>query len=72
MTTYTTIGSVRGSCGHAHRTIGAALACANRDNRAVKRGNGSSSYSDRGVVRSDGQRLTEREQEALDDARWSD
>lgn len=64
--TYSAVGSVRGSCPHDHRTPLAAFKCAQRDNRSVKRGNGSSSYSDRTVVRSDGQPLTEREQDAIE------
>lgn len=70
--TYTTIGSVRGSCGHNHRTLATAQACADRDNRAVKRGNGASSYSDRSVCHSDGSRLSMDEMEALQDLleRW--
>ena len=62
--TYTTIGSVRGSCGHAHRTIAAAKACADADQRACHRHGG---YSDRDVRRSDGSRLSEREHERLED-----
>ena len=41
---WTTIGSVRGACGHKHRTLGAACDCARRDNAACKRTGG---YSDR-------------------------
>jgi hypothetical protein len=67
--TYTTIGSVRGSCGHAHRTLTAAQACADADQRAVRRGHGASAYSDRTVRRSDGSPLSEREHERLQDAR---
>lgn len=51
MTRYTTWGPVRGSCGHRHRNIGAAIRCAERDYRDVRRVNGGSSYSDRGVRR---------------------
>lgn len=50
--TYTTRGDVRGACGHAHRTVGAAVECRNADRRGCKRVGG---YSDREVVRtSDG------------------
>jgi hypothetical protein len=61
--TYTTIGSVRGSCGHAHRTLSAAQACADADQRACRRRFG---YSDRVVRRSDGSPLSEQEAEALE------
>lgn len=43
---YTTQGSVRGSCGHVHRTERAAEACAARDERGCASQGG---YSDRGV-----------------------
>jgi hypothetical protein len=62
--TYTTIGSVRGSCGHAHRTIATAKACADADQRACSRHGG---YSDRSICHSDGSRLSEREYERLED-----
>ena len=41
---YTTWGSVRGGCGHLHRTLGAAEACRIADSRDCKRAGG---YSDR-------------------------
>lgn len=47
MTAYIATGSVRGDCGHRHRTPGAALACARQDGRNVKRGHGECAYSDR-------------------------
>ncbi len=31
LTTYTTIGNMRGSCGHRHRTVDAAARCVARD-----------------------------------------
>ena len=43
---YTTWGSVRGTCGHKHRTIEAALACIYRDSVGCTRQGG---YSDRHV-----------------------
>jgi hypothetical protein len=58
MPTYKAKGSVRGSCGHKHRSIGAALRCAQRDNRDCHRVGG---YSDRTVVRCDGEIMTEAE-----------
>jgi hypothetical protein len=48
---YTTIGSVRGCCGHHHRTIAAAEMCLTRDQRGCKSQGG---YSDRRVVDQDG------------------
>lgn len=52
---YTTEGSVRGSCGHQHRTYGAAEKCIARDQAGCARQGG---YSDRHVVavESDGSR----------------
>lgn len=52
-TTCTAVGSVRGSCGHHHRSRDAAQACGDRDGRDVKRVNGLRSYSDRYVHDSD-------------------
>ena len=46
MTTYTTYGSVRGGCGHKHRTIETACRCAQKDQRDCKSVRG---YSDRSV-----------------------
>lgn len=57
-TTYTTQGSVRGCCGHQHRTIEAAQQCVSRDHARCKRQGG---YSDRSVVKSDGSELSEGE-----------
>lgn len=48
---YTTWGSVRGGCGHLHRSVEAAERCIARDARAVRRGNGRDAYSDRAVYR---------------------
>jgi hypothetical protein len=45
-TTYTTRGSVRGSCGHKHRTIGAAVRCLHSDQAGCRTLRG---YSDRTV-----------------------
>ena len=59
-TTYTTGGSIRGFCGHKHRTIEAAVDCAKRDQSVCARQGG---YSDRYVRRSDGAELSESEQE---------
>ena len=46
MTTYTTYGSVRGGCGHRHKTIRAAEHCLDRDQRGCSSQGG---YSDRSV-----------------------
>lgn len=59
---YTTIGDVRGMCGHAHRTISAALDCTERDRRACAYVGG---YSDRVVARYDGEELTDAENDAI-------
>ena len=56
--TYTTQGSVRGCCGHQHRTIEAAQRCAARDHAGCVRQGG---YSDRSVVKGDGSELSEDE-----------
>lgn len=62
-TFYTTEGSVRGCCGHKHRSIDTAIRClaADRDGCANQGG-----YSDRTVVRYDGTPLTDDEQEWID------
>jgi len=44
MTTYTTRGSVRGSCGHQHKTMAAALSCLMADQSGCRTHGG---YSDR-------------------------
>lgn len=46
MTTYTMTGSVRGNCGHKHRTISGAAACSVRDQRDCQSVGG---YSDRRI-----------------------
>ncbi len=54
MATYWTCeGSVRGGCGVRHRSEAAAQEHCRRDDRAVKRGNGRNSYSDRMPVEHD-------------------
>jgi hypothetical protein len=65
MTTYTTTGSVRGSCRHQHRTIEAAYRCIVRDSRGCERQGG---YTDRHVQRTDGTPLSAVECEQLDTA----
>lgn len=59
-TTYHAIGSVRGACGHLHRTITAAARCKQRDMDACGR-LGGGAYSDRQVARIDGEPLSESE-----------
>ena len=63
---YTTDGSVRGSCGHKHKSPRTAQECLERDNRGCRRQCGPTAYSDRAIVRSDGLELTDAEwEEAL-------
>lgn len=50
MTTYTTHGSVRGCCGHRHKTVEAAEACITRDGNGCRRAGG---YTDRVVAEID-------------------
>jgi hypothetical protein len=66
-TTYEAIGSVRGECGHQHRTIAGAERCRQRDADACGR-LGGGAYSDREVRRTDGEPLTDREWVELDAA----
>lgn len=47
MKTYTTYGSVRGCCGHKHKTSEAAEKCLDRDQKGCRSQGG---YSDRSVV----------------------
>ena len=69
MSAYEARGSVRGSCGHRHRTIAAAQACADRDQRGVRRCYPGTfptfAYSDRYVVRLDGEPLSGAEEREL-------
>ena len=46
MTAYTTTGSVRGACGHAHRTLWGAIKCQQADHRGCAKQGG---YSDRTI-----------------------
>jgi len=64
--TYVAVGSVRGSCDHAHRSIATAVACADRD-RTHCRNLGGGAYSDRGVARCDGEEMSSEEIDAVDD-----
>lgn len=66
-TTYTTHGSVRGGCGHQHRTLAAALGCAEADQRDCREAGG---YSDRHVrtwTPEGPERLSESDQDRLAD-----
>jgi hypothetical protein len=54
MTTYTTRGNVRGGCGHKHRSLETAWKCLQRDRSGCQSQGG---YSDRQVVRADGEPL---------------
>ena len=65
MTTYTTRGSVRGCCGHNHRTIETAQKCLDRDQSGCASQGG---YSDRSVYAVEGgqrRELTEDEHDEL-------
>jgi hypothetical protein len=62
-TTYTTRGSVRGCCGHKHRSIETAQKCVMADEAGCRRQGG---YSDRSVVRSDGEEMTRAEEQELE------
>ena len=54
-TTYTTEGSVRGSCGHKHRTLQGAADCLKRDAAGCRSQGG---YSDRSLYQIDGEETT--------------
>lgn len=60
---YSTTGSVRGCCGHKHRTIDSAVTCIEKDSAGCARQGG---YSDRYVIRHDGSALSEEEQDEVD------
>jgi hypothetical protein len=53
-TLYTTLGDVRGGCGHAHRSLKAAIACRKADHKGCVSQGG---YSDRQIYT-----ITEREE----------
>lgn len=59
---YECVGSVRGSCGHRHRSLAAAVACLRDDSVGCARQGG---YTDREVVRCDGADMSEGELAAL-------
>lgn len=64
-TTYTCTGSVRGNCGHQHRTLSAAVRCNERDQDGCHSQGG---YSDRSILAvEDGRerRLTESEVDTM-------
>lgn len=64
--TYSAIGSVRGSCGHKHRSLEAAVACLCRDQRRMTALPGRC-YSDREIERSDGRRLDDDDVDYIND-----
>ncbi len=71
--TYTCKGSVRGECGHTHRTLVGAARCLHRDQRACT-SLGGGAYSDRTIVRTDGEEMSELEMYEIDDikqAAWA-
>jgi len=61
---YRTQGSVRGRCGHNHRTLSGAVRCLKQDRKGCAVAGG---YSDRDIVRIDGVELTEGEYYAIDE-----
>jgi len=67
---YTTTGSVRGSCGHVHRTFEAAEACIDRDAASIRAAYPSTfptqAYSDRRVVE-----ITQAEALTMDRIPWA-
>ena len=65
MTTYTTIGSVRGECGHRHKSIATAVRCIDKDDRGCKRSCGSDAYSDRVVRYTGGAKLPQDDYEDI-------
>jgi D-arabinose 1-dehydrogenase-like Zn-dependent alcohol dehydrogenase len=68
MTTYSTSGDVRGSCGHCHRSIETAQRCIDEDQKGCAAQGG---YSDRVIVHSDGSSLTQEELEEIDNSYYN-
>lgn len=66
MTYYTTRGSVRGSCGHKHRSIDTAAKCVKRDMGGCK---GQGGYSDRSVAKVEDGELVELSEDEFYEAR---
>ena len=62
VTSYTTVGSVRGGCGHQHRTIQRAVECIALDHAGCKSQGG---YSDRQVRYGDGTPLDDTDSETV-------
>lgn len=60
---YTTKGSVRGCCGHKHRSLKTAFICITKDTNGC---NSQGGYSDRYIQRLDGEELEVSEQKILD------
>ncbi len=63
MNRYTCIGSVRGCCGHKHRSLKTAARCLDRDIKGCRKQGG---YSDRYVRFVDGSRLDEAQSAKVD------
>lgn len=61
MSTYTTRGSVRGTCGHNHRSMRTAVRCLLHDQSGCRSQGG---YSDRMVTHADGSPWTQDDEEA--------
>lgn len=61
-TTYSTIGYVRGNCGHKHTTIQAAFKCLERDALRHHKMGGN---TDRVIVRNDGENFTSDDRDNL-------
>ena len=66
---YTTKGTVRGNCGHKHRTLKSVHKFIERDQNGCAKQGG---YSDRYIVRCDGKDLSENEQQDLDYCEFPD
>ena len=65
---YTTNGEVCGDCGHKHKSLATARACLIKHVAEIQCGNpGGRAYSDRVIVRCDGESLNEDELQHLDD-----
>lgn len=65
-TAYMTRGSVRGNCGHTHWTLSGAARCLENDSKGCVHQGG---YSDRQIVRADGEHLNEAEIDFLESIR---
>jgi len=66
---YEAHGSVRGSCGHSHRSIRTAHVCAADDREACRRLPGGNAYSDRSVRAIEPRAFRPHELDQLDEVR---